>query len=191
MKTIVGIDIGYHNLGLVQVSLNETFEPSVHYVKRINITNIKCLRAQCKIPHTNEVADLMGHFIQEYGHLLDSADTILLERQPPGGLTSIETLLLYLYRPKTELISPNSMHKHFGIGFLSYESRKIETERITQKYFKNFLNYENQVRKHDMADAMCLILYYTHKDREKYRLKNIQPVVSFDQYLLDAKFLKA
>lgn len=182
MKTIVGIDIGYHNLGLVQVSLDEKFESVVQYVKRIDITNIHC-SGECMLPHTNELADLMMHFIQEYGHILNSADTILLERQPPGGLTSIETLLLYLYRSKTELISPNSMHKHFRIGFLSYELRKKATERITQKYFENFSSYENQVRKHDMADAMCLILYYTHKDKERYRLQNIKKVDSFNQFI--------
>jgi hypothetical protein len=66
------------------------------------------------------------------------------------------------------------MHKHFGIGYLDYENRKIKTEQIAGEYFPSEQNnYWNQVRKHDMADAMCMIIYYTHKERENYRLRNI------------------
>jgi hypothetical protein len=74
---IVGIDIGYHNLGLVTTEINDDFIPVVTYCKRVNITNIRC-PGGCNIPHTNEVADLVAHFIKEYSEILNLADTILL-----------------------------------------------------------------------------------------------------------------
>lgn len=173
-KIIVGIDIGYHNLGLVKTTISEKGEPTVILAKRIDLTNLKC--PNCTVtPHTNDVADLVAHFIHQYhDDVLNPADTILLERQPPGGLTSVEALLLFAYRSKTVLVSPNSMHKHFGIGVLDYENRKLRTEEIAGDYFTPDLKtYWNQVRKHDMADAMCMILYFTHRDREQYRLRNV------------------
>ena len=182
-KIIVGIDIGYHNLGLVKTVVSEDGIPRVTLSKRIDLTNIRCL--DCTVtPHTNEVADLVSHFIHQYhDDVLNPADTILLERQPPGGLTSVEALLLFAYRSKAVLVSPNSMHKHFGIGFLDYENRKIRTEEIAGDYFPpDQTTYWNQVRKHDMADAMCMILYFTYRDRENYRLRNVPRSSSSDAF---------
>ena len=170
MLNVIGIDIGYKNLGLVDVSVTDTFEYIVNDTRRIDLTYIKC-PSSCTLPHTNEVADLVAHFIQDNQQILDKADIILLERQPPGGLTSIETVLLYVFRHKTKLVSPNSMHKHFRIGHLDYEHRKIKTEEITTPYLSAFDGFSNQVRKHDMADAMCLILFYFSKDKETYLRK--------------------
>ncbi|MDA9846603.1 hypothetical protein N9C10_01565 [Flavobacteriaceae bacterium] len=167
---IVGIDIGYHNLGLIKASVNDEYEPEVNFAKRIDITNIRCSLG-CKIPHTNEVADLVAHFVEAYRDILYTADIILIERQPPGGLTNVETLIVYIFRDKIKLISPNSMHKHFMIGHFDYELRKKKTEEIAGSYLEHLDSYTNQVRKHDMSDAMCLILYHTAEDRRKHKLR--------------------
>ena len=45
--------------------------------------------------------------------IFDSADKILIERQPPGGFTNIEILLNYMFKDKVTLISPVSMHMSF------------------------------------------------------------------------------
>lgn len=170
-KTLIGIDVGYKNLGFVQVFINEeNYEPIVKFAKRINLTTVKC-QPGCSIPHTNEVADLVAHFVERYHNILMAADTILIERQPPGGLTSIESLLVYIFREKIEIISPNSMHKHFTIGHFDYETRKKKTEEIAGPYLESHESYSNQVRKHDMADAMCLVLYFISDDKRKHELK--------------------
>ena len=168
---LVGIDVGYNNLGLVQVFIDEeNYEPIVKFAKRINLTTVKC-QPECSIPHTNEVADLVAHFVERYRDILYSADTILIERQPPGGLTNVESLLVYIFREKIKIISPNRMHKHFMIGHFDYETRKQKTEEIAGPYLESHESYTNQVRKHDMADAMCLILYFIADDKRKHELK--------------------
>ena len=154
------IDIGYHNLGLVQCD----DQLNVLYSKRIDITRYRCPEG-CKLYHTNEVADLISHFVQEYSGILDTADVILMERQPPGGLTNIETILFYIFRNKIKLISPNSVHAHFGYSHLNYEQRKERAVSIASKYMTIL-----GMRKHDIADAFCMILYFSNC--EKLNLKN-------------------
>jgi hypothetical protein len=115
------------------------------------------------------------HFIQEYRDHLDEADKILVERQPPGGFGAIETLIVATFREKVEVISPNSMHKHFRIGHLDYEHRKKKTEEIAGPHLEHLESYTRLLRKHDVADAMCMVLYRMPRAP---RIKNIVP--SFD-----------
>jgi hypothetical protein len=179
---IISIDVGYHNMALVKLVCDEDYILKVDEVHVIDITKIphrRVGRCECVLPHTSEVADMMAHFIQEYGYMLDEADMVLVERQPPTGLTQIETLLLYLYRSKTQLVSPNAMHSHFNIGHYEYDRRKEETVRIAESYLEGFTNLG---RVHDASDAVCLALFHTHKHREKARLKKIDRTLPFDKY---------
>lgn len=180
---IVGIDVGYTNLGLVSVQVDKEYNIIPTFVKRINLRNVRC---HClDVPHTNEVGDLVAHFIHVYQHLFDEADVILVERQPPGGLTNIESLLFYIFRNKIVLISPNSLQKHFGINFYEYERRKVEIEKLATPYLDTFQSFTGQVRKHDMADALCLILFYVADDKKRYLLKKNKKVSinSFQEFL--------
>jgi hypothetical protein len=56
---IVGIDVGYSNLGLVSVTVDKDYEVVVNFVKRINLQNVRCYCTD--VPHTNEVGDLVAH----------------------------------------------------------------------------------------------------------------------------------
>ena len=179
---IISIDVGYHNMALVKLKADEDYILSTEEAHVIDITKIphkRVCRHECTIPHTSEVADMMAHFFQEYGYLLDEADLVLVERQPPTGLTQIETLLLYLYRSKTHLVSPNAMHSHFNIGHYEYDRRKQETVKIAEPYLDGFTELG---RVHDASDAVCLALFHTHKFREKARLKKIDRTLPFDKY---------
>lgn len=183
MLTIVGIDVGYSNLGLVSVNVDSEFNIEPTFVKRVNLANVCC---RCTdVPHTNEVGDLVAHFIHVYRYLFDDADVILMERQPPGGLTNVEAVLFYVFRSKIVLISPNSLQKHFGINFYEYERRKVEIEKLATPYLDTFPNFTGQVRKHDMADAFCLVLFYIADDKKKYLLKKNKNVSTnnFQEFL--------
>jgi hypothetical protein len=168
------IDVGYHNMGLVQVD-NDL---NIMFSKRINITRYKCDR-DCTLYHTNEVSDLVTHFIQQYNNVLSTSDVILMERQPPGGLTNVESLLFYIFRDKIKLISPNSMHAHFGIGHLTYEQRKERTVEIATKY----MNIYGE-RKHDVADAFCIALFHIQKETISFKNKNNLNKLPFDNFRL-------
>lgn len=174
---IVGIDIGYYNLGIVKVRVEEGV-PQVLLACKVDLTQYthnRVPQCECRLHHSREMADYVLHFIQEYRDHLDEADKILVERQPPGGFGAIETLIVATFREKVEMISPNSMHKHFGIGHLNYERRKQKTEEIAGKYLEHIDSYNRLLRKHDVADAMCMVLYRMPRTP---RVKNIVP--SFD-----------
>lgn len=177
------IDVGYKNLGLIQVELNQTATAIVNttFMKKIDISRIRCNRT-CGIPHTNETVDHVAHFIQEYQDVLHSADVILMERQPPGGLTNIEAILFFVFRDKMKLISPNSVHCHFGFGHLDYEQRKERVVSIASKH----IALPDIARKHDIADAFCMILYEVQKNQLKFKRSEELKRLPFDNYRFDA-----
>ena len=179
------IDVGYKNLGLIQVSVvDDEIQPL--FMKKIDISRIPHKNVpicKCEIPHTNEVADHIAHFIQEYQDILYSADVILMERQPPGGLTNIEALLFFVFRDKIKLISPNSVHCHFGFSHLDYEHRKERVVSIASKH----ITLPDIERKHDIADAFCMILYEVQKNQLKF--KHVEEIkrLPFDNYRFNAE----
>lgn len=77
-------------------------------MKKVNLSDYKHIR-------TNNCVDLIPLFVEEYNTIFTEADKILIERQPPGGFTNIEILLHYMFKDKVSLISPVSMHTHFGM----------------------------------------------------------------------------
>jgi hypothetical protein len=162
-KKILSIDIGIVNLGYVFI---ETFGVSniVLECNRIDITQVRhnrVSRCNCQLYHENCIPDYLDHFIQEHENLFNDADEILLERQPPVGITNVQDLLFTRFRNKVKLISPNSIHKHFKMTRNDYDLRKQESLMITNGYLQNFCNFETNIRKHDISDAMLMVLYYT------------------------------
>ena len=151
---LVSVDIGYSNMAIVEL-ITDFKNFTVDNIHKINLS----------IFNEREVHLSMIKFISEYQHVFYDADLILIERQPPQGLTNIQDILAYNFSTKVKLICPRSMHKHFMISKLDYESRKQQTVRITSKYLKDFLIFENESRKHDIADAFCLALYYIEKNK--------------------------
>lgn len=150
---VLAIDIGFHNMGLVLAEFEDNPNIRVEYIKKVSLEDYKYLR-------TNDMVDLVPLFVEDHQDIFDSADKILIERQPPGGFTNIEILLHYMFKDKVVLVSPVSMHTHFGMRHLNYEERKERTIEIATKHLKEEIPYE---RKHDIADALCMILYYNFR----------------------------
>ena len=150
---ILAIDIGYHNMGLVLADSDTGPRIEVEYVKKVSLEDYKYVK-------TNDIVDLVPLFVDDHRDIFDAADKILIERQPPGGFTNIEILLHYMFRDKVSLISPVSMHTHFGMRHLDYDQRKERTVSIAEKYIEGDIPYD---RKHDIADALCMIVYYNFR----------------------------
>ncbi len=148
---ILAIDIGYHNMGLVLAEAEiKGSNIDVEFIKKVNLEDYKYI-------YSNDIVDLVPLFVDAHKYIFDAAETILIERQPPGGFTNIETLLHYMFKDKVVLVSPVSMHTHFGMRHLNYEQRKERTVEIATKYLKEDIPYD---RKHDIADALCMIIYH-------------------------------
>jgi len=151
---VLSIDIGYHNMGLVLAESLPVPNITVEYIKKVSLGDYKYIRS-------NNFVDLIPLFVEDHQEIFDSADKILIEAQPPGGFTNIEILLHYMFKEKVSLISPVSMHAHFGMRHLDYDQRKERTVSISEKYIDGDIPYE---RKHDIADALCMIVYHNFRN---------------------------
>ena len=155
----------------------------VTYIKKVDITRYTHTTVcECKLHHTHHIADYVLHFVQEYRNVFNSSEHIFIERQPPTGLVAIEALLFSLFREKMTIVSPNSMHKHFMIGHLDYEGRKKKTQALADPYLGSNDYYQSQVRKHDMSDAVCILLYEFSKMKKKEGRDKSIPRLPLDEY---------
>ena len=164
---VLAIDIGYHNMGLVVAECGNGPNIDVKYIKKVSLEDYKYI-------YSNDMVDLVPLMVDDHRDIFDEAETILIERQPPVGFTNIEVLLHYMFKDKVILVSPVSMHVHFGMRHLNYDERKERTVRLCDKYTGIDIPYD---RKHDIADAVCMLLYHNFKvtthffDRFKYSPK--------------------
>lgn len=154
MNNLLSVDIGYQNMALVEV-LTDFITFKVESVHKINLKEF----------NETLVHKSMIKFIKEYNELFEKADIILIERQPPLGLTNIQDILAFKYSNKVKLICPRSIHKHFMLSSSNYDLRKKQTESIADKHIIDNNVYNTNDRKHDMADAFCQALYYIEKNK--------------------------
>jgi len=156
---IIGaIDVGIINLALVVY--DTTYQQFSMYL--VDITR-KC-PPMCPLQfHTKSITDRMHHFLYRYCDIIDTCDTLLIEQQPLCGLQGVEVALCTRWRAKIVMVSPRSMHKHFNIGNLTRLGRKCATTTIAIKELES-VGHPNPmgklVRKHDVADAICMIIFY-------------------------------
>jgi len=166
---ILAIDIGYHNMGIVLANSSDKGpKVEVEYIKKVSLADYKYIKS-------NDFVDTIPLFVEDHQSIFDGADRILIERQTPGGFQNIEILLHYMFKDKVTLISPVSMHVHFGMRHLNYEERKERTVVISEKYMGE-IPYE---RKHDIADALCMIIFYNFRTEVHYfdKFKYSSPVL--------------
>jgi hypothetical protein len=195
---VLSIDVGIINLGYVYAEisfsnnitinkyyLDENFLIQVIDCNRVNITNMKhtvMKFCDCKLHHDYCIPDYLDHFIQEHSEMFDTSELIIIERQPPMGVTNVQDLLFTKYRNKVVLINPGSVHKYFTMS-RDYSKRKMESEKIASKYLCSFSNFYNNIRKHDIADAMLmLIYYYSTKNKELFKNSRKKVVLDFEQF---------
>jgi len=148
--------------GLKEILLNNI---TINECDRVDITNVKhsiVPRHLCKLHHDFCIPDYIDHFIQEHQSMFDCADIILLERQPPTGITNVQDLLFSKFRNKVILVSPNTIHYYFSLS-RDYHTRKIESENFSIDFLNNFVKFNNNIRKHDISDSLLMLLWYYHQ----------------------------
>ena len=197
---VLSIDIGIKNLGYVYCKMN-LVPPEINKYKarlinndytlnksntlknirvldcnRVDITHVKhnlVKYCDCKLHHDNCIPDYLDHFIQETPHF-EECDVLILERQPPVGITNVQDLLFTKFREKVLLISPGSIHKFFNFNSEKvsdeterYNARKEKSECVAQSYLTNYKTFTTNIRKHDIADALLMIIYYYTTQMER------------------------
>ena len=159
---IVAIDVGICNVGVAVVQKRGSEMPQIVHFRRIDLRKFGgCTKHDCNLGHSATMADWVSHLVQrddDFQKWTARADVILIERQPPCGLRDCEQLLFAAYRRKAVLIYPRSIHKHFNMGSLHYEQRKIRAVQIIlsrQPYLQLPID-----RAHDIADAALMAFFY-------------------------------
>lgn len=173
---IISFDVGLVHLAYVSVTVNENnwMVSQVIDAQIIDLTTLSHQRVSlknCTLHHTRSVYDLLQHFFQEFEPELSGAEKVLIERQPLQGLVHVEQLLFGQFRSITELISPVSMHKYFRIGHLEYDQRKVETEKEALPWLSHLPVWNTAERRHDVADAWCLLQFWLHQQRQAQKEK--------------------
>jgi hypothetical protein len=176
-KVVLCIDVGILNLGISVGLIDEQFNlKEIAHVDLIDITKFTHTHElegkKCNLHHTKTIADWMEHLFHEHLPLFQESDYILVEKQPPIGLVSIEQLIYYRWRDKCHLVSPRSMHKYYNIGQFNYEQRKLKTIDIAKSLStwnpRAIKNYEIFKRKHDITDSICLMGFWLNKNKINY-----------------------
>lgn len=176
---IIGIDPGIVHLGVVwcDVINNKIYSPGASCVNLTEYCN-PCMHARvhfdtCELNHTSHLYDRLAHFFQEWRHDFEKADIIAVELQPHGSAGyPFELILREKYGSKCYFVRPSELHSHFMTRQYSYNTRKIENERIARDWLTK--NGHSVVwheicfekRQHDCADAILMIMYYLdNKDK--------------------------
>lgn len=197
MHAVLCIDIGVLHLGLAAITYNkETYKlGEIVGVDLLDITEFHhppyITYDNCKLNHTKTFADWMEHIFLTYKVVFDNANKIVIERQPPCGFVAIEQLIFSKYRHKTELISPNSVHKYLDINRFDYEKRKKKVVDFALRHIQNskikdeFLSFE---RKHDMADAISMGYFWIYSKRCEYKdILNKERILEIQMKYLNSK----
>lgn len=182
---VLSIDIGVINLGISLTILDEEYNiQDITWIDLIDITNFVHERGpkkeDCTLSHTKTFCDWLNHVFQENIDIFEKADYILIERQPPQGFVVIEQLIFSRWREKAILISPNSMHSYFKIGHLDYDQRKDAVDKIARMKITNpelLEQIDFYHRSHDIADSICLMLFWTNKQHTEYKDKQRRDMI--------------
>jgi hypothetical protein len=192
---IISIDIGIKNLAIVLIEITPSREFSqIIWFENIDITDFGHSRDwpihECQLYHDKTVCDYLEHIFYIHHEIFRISRHVLIERQPIQGITSVEQLIFSRFRDKAILISPNSMHKYMGWkdNNYDYEKRKQMSVLLAYRYINaatpgketyrpwNIENFDNliklekigEARAHDIADAICLFLFWLTKARAEW-----------------------
>jgi hypothetical protein len=188
-QLIVSVDIGLPHFAFVACIC--VLEEHVWWIKSIHSYHMFDIRQftcggylECHLSHEKCAVDYVAHLEKNYP-VFKQADCILVEQQPPRGLMGIQECLHYTFRKTVKMVAPRSIHAAFGILKYTYEQRKEWTTAFATSYLSLFhLNLQDYDRKHDIADALCQLVYYLLRQtarncngKSKYFINPLHPLL--------------
>ena len=192
---VLAIDVGICNVGVAAVCKTGSNTPHIAHFRRIDLRKFSgCNGHGCDLGHSATMADWVAHLVQrddDFSKWAARANVILIERQPPCGLRDCEQLLFAAYRRKAVLIYPRSVHKHFKMGLMNYEQRKLRAVQILlsrQPHLTLPLD-----RAHDIADAALMAFFYIETNavlRSKHRYPNSAYVMAKLSYMESKRYTR-
>lgn len=181
---VVSFDVGFENFAYVAGVIKDKKTFVCNECRLINLGDVVCTRADrcCYETRDASIAHKLTHVVEELSDVLNKADLVLIEKQPPEGMLHVEQCLYMLLKQrqlKVTLVSPRSVHAYFGMPKGDYEGRKECSVRIAEPYLKDCKKYKNAFRKHDLSDCVLFVLYYMN---EKYEIDRLVKRGVFQQF---------
>lgn len=186
MPYVASFDIGIRNLAACFCKLNDdTYEiesvSSIHkydlYMERCDSMDRRKCEA-CKRTRKGGMDEIDGLYHVLAGPLRDElkrSSVVLVERQPPQGIVTVQAILYERFIDRIRLMAPQKMHAFFGMTDLDYEGRKkrveiLAREVLCQKAEPDIVSrYDALPRKHDVADALCFVMCYSGQVQKQKR----------------------
>ena len=166
---ILALDVGVIHLAIAVATCNADYSGAaireVMLVNTMTLGHTRVCRAACRLHHTGMAADRVAHVVQERQELFDVANTIVVERQPPGGLRDVEQVLVLMFRDKVNVMAPQTMHAFIGSSRNPYTVRKQLAIEYATRFVKD-LREQFPGKTDDVADAICIAVTYVERTRE-------------------------
>jgi hypothetical protein len=196
-RKILCIDIGVINLGLSVVIADREYNfIDIVGVDLVDMTTFLHREGttikNCCLYHERTFTDWLEHVFLFFKEVFDGVDLILIELQPPQGFKAVEQLIFSKYRHKSYLVHPRSVHSFFSIGKLDYEQRKDAVEVIARKHLNGIdvlKEFNSFFRKHDIADSICIGLYWLNKANKEYMIEQKRIQVNKSQLFVENKVM--
>jgi hypothetical protein len=185
---LTALDVGIHHLAVVSFRTprdwSEDLLPEhLEFAELVNVSEMKHERVPrwaCQLHHAREISDWLDHVVQEREEYFSpNVERILVERQPPEGIKSVEQYLFKRFRDRVQLVAP--IHVQTVLGFRiknEYDARKSAVVRLCWDFlvraFPSLANRSpdeitDEERLHDVADAIAIARSF-YLDRRNERL---------------------
>tara|TARA_B000000475_G_scaffold272074_1_gene271789 strand:- start:1652 stop:2212 length:561 start_codon:yes stop_codon:yes gene_type:complete len=172
MQVVVGIDVGHSNMGIAVCGATRSisdfevlfFEKyNLHFYEGALYERVNAFCDAVILPLLNCHED----------------SKVVIEMQPPTGLTTVENVILTRLRDHDVLrVHPKSFHIRYKLTHLDYDGRKERVSEMAEQLITNCIlayKFGNMLRKHDVADAILFCHYVLQQQLEqKYTPRLLQ-----------------
>ena len=156
---VVAIDPGISHCGMV---------------RRVGDSYVECGTHDLTRYRAKQLADRVRSFVHRHQSILQTADAVVMEIQPPGGGGDVVAQLMYQeLREKVVWVHPCALHKHFQLKGLDYDARKRRSIELATSDLSS-LNGWTRGRQHDMSDAWMMAEMHCSQLKAAEKLDNLR-----------------
>lgn len=181
-RTIVCFDAGITHVGMVLAEADDDAWSNLRVmqvacVDLAAVEHRRVPRCECTLRHDKTLASRFAHFLQEHEATIGAATDVIVEQQPPGSAGQVFEQLLLFSVPRASTVHPRSVHVFHGYSHLEYDGRKQAAERVAAPLLEGCA-HGSLTRSHDVADAVCILLFVAEKRRRAAAVRAAAPSVA-------------
>lgn len=172
---LTALDVGIHHLAMASFRVPRDWSEDLlpEHLERAELVNVSEMTHEripiwaCRLHHAREISDWLDHVVQEREEYFSpNVEHILVERQPPEGIKSVEQYLFKRFRERVQLVAP--IHVQTVLGFRiknEYDARKTAVVKLCWDFLVRAFpsladrspeQITDEERFHDLADAIAI-----------------------------------